>query len=86
MKVMIPTTLYSYTHSQSTVEATGKTVEEVTRDLDRQFPGLRFRIIDEQDNVRPHVKIFVNGHQIFELSTAVSPSDTVAIVQAFSGG
>jgi molybdopterin converting factor small subunit len=85
VKVRIPTPLYSYTASRSTVDATGVTVDAVTRDLDRQFPGIRFRFIDEQDQIRPHVKIFLNGEQVRELSK-VAASDELAIVQAFSGG
>ena len=86
MKVRIPTPLYSYTGNRSVVEAAGSTLEQVTRDLDRQFPGLRFRMIDEQDNIRPHIKIFVNQDQTFSLKEAVAPSDEVVIVNAFSGG
>lgn len=86
MKVRIPSPLYGYTAGRSTVVADGATLEAVTRSLDRAFPGLRFRIVDEQDRIRPHIKFFVNGVQAAELSTPVGPSDEVAIVQAFSGG
>jgi sulfur-carrier protein len=86
VRVRIPSPLFSYTKGEGFVDAEGRTVEEVTRDLDRKFPGLRFRIIDEQDGVRPHIKIFVNGEQVFDLKSKVSPGDEVAIIQAFSGG
>lgn len=68
------------------VEAVGSTLDEISHDLDRQFPGIRFRVIDEQENIRPHVKFFLNGYQAFALSSPVGPNDEVAIVQAFSGG
>lgn len=86
MKVLIPSPLHSYTGKRSSVEAEGATVEDVTRSLDRSFPGLRFRIIDEQERIRPHIKFFVNGVQTFDLASKVAPTDEVAIVQAFSGG
>ena len=86
MKVRIPTPLHSYTANQSLVEGMGATVDEVMRDLDKRYPGMRFRIIDEQDQIRPHVKLFLNGDQIRELGTKVGRSDEIAIVQAFSGG
>ena len=86
MKVQIPTPLFSYTKNRAFVAADGASVELATRDLDRQFPGIRFRIIDEQDRIRPHIKIFVNRAQIFDLKTPLSPDDEVAIIQAFSGG
>jgi sulfur-carrier protein len=86
MKVRIPTPLHSYTDNRSLVEATGNTLELLTRDLDKRFPGIRFRMIDEQDQIRPHVKIFLNGSQVHDLKTQIASSDEVAIIQAFSGG
>ena len=85
MKVRIPTPLLSYT-SVKEVGAAGATLHEVLADLDRQFPGLRFRVIDEQDRMRPHMRFFLNGEQVFDLSIAVKPSDELALVQALSGG
>ena len=85
MKVLIPSPLLSYTGTKD-VTATGSTLAELLADLDRQFPGLRFRIVDEQDRMRPHMRFFVNGEQTFELSQPLSPSDSVQIVQALSGG
>lgn len=84
--VTIPTPLHSYTGSRSVVEASGSTLDLITRDLDRRFPGIRFRMIDEQDRIRPHIKLFLNGEQVFDLSVPVAASDEVAIIQAFSGG
>ena len=85
MKVLIPTPLRSYT-KRSEVEASGATLADVLADLDRQFPGLRFRMVDEQDAVRPHIRMIVNGAQVFDLAHALRPSDAVQIVQALSGG
>lgn len=86
MKVRIPTPLFSYTAGRSEADAAGATLDQVTRDLDRQFPGIRFRMIDEQDHIRPHMKIFLNGNQTFELNATVAPADEIVIIQAFSGG
>ncbi|TBR17968.1 MoaD/ThiS family protein [bacterium] len=86
MKVGIPTPLRSYTKGRGSVEASGATLDELTRDLDRRYPGLRFRVIDEQEHIRPHVKFFVNAEQVFDLKTPLAPSDEVALIQAFSGG
>lgn len=85
MKVLIPTPLRSYT-KRSQVEAEGATLAELLADLDRQFPGLRFRMVDEQDQVRRHMRVFVNGAQVFDLARPLKPGDDVAIVQALSGG
>ena len=85
MKVLIPSPLLSYTRVKE-VSASGATIGEVLLDLERQFPGLRFRIVDEQDQMRPHMRFFINGEQVFELSAALQPSDSIQIVQALSGG
>ena len=85
MKVLIPSPLLSYTRTNR-VEASGGTMAEVLLDLDRQFPGLRFRVIDEQDKMRPHMRFFVNGKQVYDLALELKPDDSVHIVQALSGG
>ena len=85
MKVLIPTPLHHYTRVKD-VEATGATLAEVLVDLDRQYPGLRFRVVDEQDRLRPHMRFFVNGEQVFELNHPLVPADSIQIVQALSGG
>ena len=85
MKVLIPSPLLSYTRERE-VEASGRTLAEVVADLDRRYPGLRFRMVDEQDRLRPHVRLFVNGEQARDLATALGPGDEVQIVQALSGG
>jgi molybdopterin converting factor small subunit len=83
--VLIPSPLLSYTNKQE-VAATGATLAELLADLDRQYPGLRFRVIDEQDQMRAHIRFFVNGEQVFELTRSLRPTDAVQIVQALSGG
>lgn len=85
MNVLIPSPLLSYTRTNR-VEAAGATLADVLADLDRQFPGLRFRIVDEQDRMRPHMRFFVNGRQTFDLSHPLNEADRVHIVQALSGG
>ena len=85
MKVLIPTPLRSYTRARE-VEASGTTMGEVLADLDRQFPGIRFRVIDEQDRMRAHMRFFINGEQVFDLQRKLQPTDDIQIVQALSGG
>jgi molybdopterin converting factor small subunit len=85
MKVLIPSALRSYTEN-SEAEATGDTLAAVLADLDRTYPGIRFRMIDEQDRIRRHIRIFVNGEQVRGLSQPLTATDEVIIVQALSGG
>ncbi len=86
MKVMIPTPLRSYTNEGAAVEADGATLAALLLDLDRRYPGIRFRMIDEQDAIRRHMRIFVNGEQVAGIDVRLAPSDEVFIVQALSGG
>ena len=85
MQVLIPGALKSYTRA-SHVEAAGDTLAALFADLDRRYPGLRFRVVDEQGQLRPNMRIFVNGLGVRDLGHALQPSDFVAIVLALSGG
>lgn len=86
MVVGIPSQLRDYTGGHARVEASGSTLAELLGDLERRYPGIRFRMIDEQDAVRRHIKIFVNQVQARDLGTALGTSDEVTIVGALSGG
>ena len=85
MKVLIPSALRSYTE-RSEAEAGGSTLAAVLADLDRLYPGIRFRMIDEQNRIRPHIRFFVNGEQARDLGQALEANDKLMIVQALSGG
>ena len=86
MRVRIPTPLRSYTKEQSVVEGRGATVDDVLRDLDARYPGMRFRMVDEQNQVRKHMKIWVNEDACRDLTTPVTDADEITIMQALSGG
>lgn len=85
MQVSIPSSLLSYTNAPQ-VEASGATLTDLLADLDRRYPGLRFRVIDEQGQMRKHMRFFVNGEQVFGLGLALRPTDEVYLIQALSGG
>jgi molybdopterin synthase sulfur carrier subunit len=78
--------LRSYTDGLSTVEAQGRSVREVLADLDRRYPGMRFRMIDEQDCIRPHIRLYVNTTAIHDLDQAIGAGDTLHLICALSGG
>jgi molybdopterin converting factor small subunit len=86
MKVYVPTPLRMYTHKSSTVEAEGNTLAELFADLERQYPGLRFRVINEQEQIREHIKIFVNQEIASDLTFGLRRGDAVRISMALSGG
>jgi molybdopterin synthase sulfur carrier subunit len=85
MRVAIASALRSYTGSREHVAASGATVGELLRSLDASFPGIRFRIVDEQERIRVHVRIFVN-RELADLKRPVSEGDDVQILCALSGG
>lgn len=86
MQVLIPSPLRSYTANAAEVEAEGENLGDLLLDLDRRYPGIKFRMIDEQDCLRPHIRIFVNKVPAFDLSLQLSGSESVKIVCALSGG
>jgi molybdopterin converting factor small subunit len=68
------------------IVATGTTLEAVLSDVDRQFPGLRFRIANERNAIREHIKIFAEERQLLDLNAPLSASDRIYIICAISGG
>jgi molybdopterin converting factor small subunit len=87
MNVRIPTPLRSYTGQRASVEVDGAPdLESVFAELDRRFPGLRFRVVDEQGRLRRHMKVFVNDEAVRDLAVPLAPTDEVTIMQALSGG
>ncbi|MCP5055794.1 MAG: MoaD/ThiS family protein [bacterium] len=85
MKVSIPEPLRGYTGAGE-VDAEGASVDELLRDLDRLYPGLRFRMVDERDRLRPHLRVFINRERARGLQEPLREGDQVQILQALSGG
>ena len=89
MQVSIPTLLRSYTRDAALVELAARppgAVDDVLRELDARFPGIRFRIVDEQGRVRRHMKLFLDGALVSDLATPVRDARELMIVGALSGG
>ncbi len=86
MQVLIPSPLRSYTGQQSQVESSGATLFELLQNLDDAYPGIRFRMIDEQDAIREHIKIFVDKEPALRLDESLKAKKLVHIVCALSGG
>jgi molybdopterin synthase sulfur carrier subunit len=86
VRVELAALLRSYTGGASVVEAEGATLREALDDLDQRFRGIRFRVVDEQDRLRPHVRFFVNGIDTREIAATLGEGDRIYIVGALSGG
>jgi molybdopterin converting factor small subunit len=86
VKVHVASVLYEYTEDAPEVEARGGTLRAVLADLEKRHPGLRFRVVDEQDRIRQHMNVWVAGRPTRSLDAKVGPDDDVHILQALSGG
>ena len=86
IEVHVAALLHSYTGGRRVVHAAGDTLGEVFADLDRRFPGMRFRVIDEQDRIRRHMRIFVGMDEPRDVRRPLAPGDELMIFGALSGG
>lgn len=87
--VRIPTPLQKLTRDQTEVEAGGATVKELIEDLEKNFPGIKERVCDENGQVRRFVNIYVNEEDIRFLEkdeTPLQDGDQVSIIPAIAGG
>jgi molybdopterin converting factor small subunit len=84
--VNVASPLRSYTSGAATVPADGTTVAEVLMNLELRYPGIRFRMIDEQNRIRQHIRLFVNANSVSDLSAPVANKDVVHLICALSGG
>ena len=87
--VRIPTPLQKLTQNKPEVLISANTIGGVIQQLDKNYPGIKERICDEQGNVRRFVNIFLNEEDIRFLkkeSTPVKDGDEVSIVPAIAGG
>lgn len=87
--VRIPTPLRSLAKGQSDVQAKGDTIMDLIEDLERQFPGLRERLLDDKGEIRRFVNVYVNEEDVRFLqgkATALKDGDQVSIVPAIAGG
>ena len=87
--VKIPTPLRKLTNNETTVDAVGKTIEQIVESLDSAYPGMRERLIDDNGDLRHFVNIYLNGEDIRYidgLKSPVSDNDELSIVPAVAGG
>lgn len=87
--VRIPTPLRRVTNGVGEAHAKGKDVAELIEDLERQFPGLRERLVEDSGELRRFINIYVNQEDVRFLKgkeTALKDGDEVSIVPAIAGG
>ncbi len=86
LTVKVASPLRSYTGGQNSVAGMGATVADVLANLEQRYPGMRFRMIDEQGRIRQHIRLFVNTSEVKALDQPVRDGDTVHLICALSGG
>jgi molybdopterin converting factor small subunit len=86
ISVLIPSQLTSYTDGATRVQAAGASVAGVLDDLDARFPGLKFRVVDEQDRIRRHMRVFIGREETRSVATAIRDGQELLIFGALSGG
>jgi molybdopterin synthase sulfur carrier subunit len=86
ISVLIPSQLSAYTDGATRVAAAGATVDDVLSDLDRRYPGLRFRVVDEQDRIRKHMRVFIGQEETRSVGRPLADGDELLIFGALSGG
>jgi len=84
--VRVASPLRSYTAGAARLTSAGETIAQLLANLERTYPGMRFRMIDEQDRIRPHIRIFVNLREVKSLDEPLGQQDEVHLICALSGG
>ncbi|MCP2072926.1 UNVERIFIED_ORG: MoaD family protein [Pseudomonas lini] len=86
--VTVPTLLRTFTQDQKRVEVQGQTVLEVIEDMEKQYPGVKERLIGD-GQVHRFVNIYVNDDDIRfadNLATTLKAGDSLTILPAVAGG
>ena len=86
VRVRFAALLHSYTGSVKEIDVPGGTILEVMAALDERFPGIAFRVIDEQGHIRPHMNVFVGEDLERDVNAKIPPGSEVYVVGALSGG
>jgi MoaD family protein len=64
-------------------------VLDMVKELDRTFPGIERRILNDQEQIRPYVNVFVNSinaKDAKEEKTLLKDGDVVHILPSVAGG
>ena len=88
-KVRIPTPLCKLTNNEELIEVNAATIGEAIAELQKRFPGIRERLVDETGGIRRFVNVYVNEEDIRFLQnqeTALKEGDEVSIIPAIAGG
>ena len=88
-QIKIPTPLRSLTNDEDTVAVNAPNLKELIAQMENSYPGIAERLLDENNELRRFVNIFINGEDVRFMEGLNSPlrdSDEVSIVPAVAGG
>jgi molybdopterin synthase sulfur carrier subunit len=84
--VFIPAPLRALTGGRDQIDVPGTTFGEVLDELDRQFPGVKARLVRDGELI-PGFQVSVNDTLTKQgLSTKLAPASEVHILPAIGGG
>jgi molybdopterin converting factor small subunit len=84
--VWIPALLRDLTGDVDIVQAQGQNVREIIADLDRQFPGLKARLVQD-DRIKPGLAVVVGADVArLGLDQPVAETSEIHFVNAIGGG
>jgi molybdopterin synthase sulfur carrier subunit len=89
IKVRIPTPLRKLTKEKAEVDADGSTIRDIVDDLEKQFPGFKERMCDDNGDLRRFVNVYVGEEDIRfleGLDTKIPEGVQVSIIPAVAGG
>jgi molybdopterin synthase sulfur carrier subunit len=89
VNVRIPTPLRKLTQDRDVVQTSGKTIQEIVENLEKQYPGLKERLCDERGELRRFVNIYLNDEDIRFAQgkqTPVKDGDEISVIPAIAGG
>ncbi len=89
ISVKIPTILRTYTGGSADVVVAGETLSEALADLDRQYPGIGARVLDDEGRLRRFVNVYVNDDDVRfleDLATSTPDGSSISIIPAVAGG
>ncbi len=89
VKVRIPAPLMKLTQNKQEIECHAANIKELILDLERQFPGIKERLLDESGKIRRFINFYVNDEDIRFLKqddTALTDGASVSIIPAIAGG
>ena len=87
--VRLPTPLRPYAGGQSDIEVKGSTVSEALESLLGNYPALRPHLLNNENQLRPFVNLFLGEDNVNELQgmqTPLKEGDRLLLLPSIAGG